>query len=61
MYMVYCVLEPILSLRLLDYNVSQEMAGVIFGVQPLTYMMGTFMIPYILPKWIEHRATLITA
>ena len=61
MYMVYGTLEPILSLRLQDYDLSQQIIGLIFGVEPLTYMLGTFLVPCILPKWVEHRVTLITS
>jgi MFS family permease len=60
MNFVYCTPEPILSLRLLDYDLSDRNSGLIFGIVPLTYMIGTFSIPYLVPKWVEHRVTLIT-
>jgi hypothetical protein len=62
MNFVYSTLEPILSLRLPDYKeLGDEEIGLIFGIEPLLYMIGTFAIPYILPKWITHRVTLITS
>ena len=57
----YGSLEPILSLRLLDYDVSGMQTGLIFGVEPLTFAVSTILIPYIVPKWIETRVTMITA
>lgn len=60
MYIAYGSLEPTLSLRLVDYDVSQTTQGLIFGIQPLCYMLGTFLTPYIFPSWIEHRVTLIS-
>ena len=61
MAIVYGSLEPILSLRLLDYDVSDTQKGLIFGIEPLTYAMSTIVIPYIVPKWVEARVTMITA
>jgi len=61
MNMVYGSLEPILSLRLSDYNLNENVTGAIFGVQPLAYMLSTFLIPYILPKWIVGRVIMITS
>ena len=60
MYLVYGSLEPILSLRLEDYDVTDTVYGQIFGIQPLFYMLGVFIVPYIVPKWVEHRVTLIS-
>lgn len=59
-YLVYCSQEPILSLRLNDYNLSQVIIGCIFGINPLTYTISTVLIPYIVPRWMEHRVTMIT-
>ena len=61
MTIVYGALEPVLSLRILDYNVTDSQTGLIFGVEPLTYALSTIIIPYIVPKWVEARVTLITA
>ena len=62
MYMVYGSLEPILSLRLKDYSgLNDTTTGLVFGVEPLTYMLSTFMIPYIVPSWVEPRVSLITS
>ena len=57
---VYCALEPIMSLRLLDYNLTDGQTGSIFGIQPLTYALSTILVPYIIPKWVEGRVILIT-
>jgi len=46
-------------LRLPDYNVSENASGVIFGVEPIIYMLSTFAAPYIVPNWVPYRVTLI--
>ena len=59
-FLVYGSLEPILSLRLLDYDLNNRATGLVFGVEPLCYMVGTFLSPYLFPKWIPNRVILIT-
>ena len=61
MMIVYGCLEPILSLCLLDYNVSDAQIGLIFGIEPLAYAFSTILVPYIIPRWVEARITIITA
>ena len=56
----YCVFEPTLSLRMLDYNLSQTYQGLIFAIMPLMYMIGVILTPLCIPKWVEIRVTLIT-
>ena len=56
----YGSLEPTLSLRLEEYNLTQIVQGFIFAIQPIFYMIGTFITPYAVPKWVEIRVTLIT-
>ena len=34
--------------------------SLIFGIQPFFEMIGTFSTPYIIPRWVEHRVTLMT-
>ena len=51
-YLVYCSQEPIMSLRLLDYDISQIVSGLVFGINPLMYSLSTILIPFIVPKWI---------
>ena len=58
---VYGELEPILSLRLLDYNLTDSQTGLIFGIQPFTYCVGTFLTPWLIPKWVDYRVTMISA
>ena len=58
---VYGTLEPILSLRLADYNTTDLQTGLIFGVEVLAYAISTIIIPYVVPKWVEARVMLITA
>ena len=48
-----------MSLRLLDYDVSQVVSGLIFGINPMMYTISTILIPYTVPKWVEHRVTMI--
>lgn len=57
--LAYCVFEPTLSLRMEDYGLSQTYQGLIFAIMPLMYMVGTFMTPYAVPRWVEIRVTLI--
>ena len=59
--LVYGVLEPILSLRLADYDLGSSYTGLVFGVQAIFYMISTFLVPYVVPEWVESRATLITS
>lgn len=61
MSLAYGALEPTLSLRLEDYGLSQVVQGLVFGIQPFFYMIGTFATPYVVPRWVEHRVTLIVA
>lgn len=61
MNIVYCTLDPILSLRLPDYNLSDTISGLVFGVMPLAYMISTLLYPYIIPKRLPNRVTLITS
>ena len=58
---VYGALEPILSLRLADYNLGSTYTGLVFGVEAIFYMISTFMVPYVVPEWVESRVTLITS
>ena len=57
-YAVFGSLEPILSLRLGDYNVSQSSVGLIFAVQPGFYALGSFVTAAIIPKRVEYRVTM---
>ena len=50
-----------MSLRLLDYDITQVVSGLIFGINPLMYTLSTLLIPYIVPKWVEPRVTMITS
>ena len=58
---VYGALEPILSLRLSDYDLGSTYTGLVFGVEAIFYMISTFMVPYVVPEWVESRVTLITS
>mmetsp|Transcript_31703 Transcript_31703/g.41994 ORF Transcript_31703/g.41994 Transcript_31703/m.41994 type:complete len:151 (+) Transcript_31703:509-961(+) len=57
--MAFASLEPILALRLDEYDLGQTYQGLIFGIQPLTYTLATFLTPYIVPSWFERRGALI--
>ena len=61
MYMAYGCLEPTLGLRLEEYGLSSVFQGLIFGIQPFFYMVMTFATPYVVPRWVEHRVTLIVS
>ena len=58
---IYDVPAPILSLRLVEYDLKSTQIGIIFAIEAIFYIVGTFMVPYIVPKWIEPRVTLLTA
>ena len=53
--------EPILSLRLADYDLGSTYVGLIFGVEAACYVISTFAVPYIIPVWLETRVVLITS
>lgn len=53
-------IDPNLSLRIEEYNLSPIYVSLIFGIQPFFETIGSFTMPYIIPKWVEHRVTLIT-
>ena len=57
----YGVPEPILSLRLKDYDLDDTQTGLIFGIEAFTYMLSTFLVPYVVPAWVEPRITIITS
>ena len=50
---------PTLTLRLEDYNVGESVRGLIFGIQPTTFIVGIFLGALVIPKWVPHRVTLI--
>ena len=52
---------PTLTLRIEDYDVSDNMKGLIFGIQPTTFVVSVFLGPYLLMAWVPHRVTLITS
>ena len=56
----YCIFEPTLSLRLEDYGLTQTIQGLTFAIMPIMYMLGTFLTPIVIPRWVEIRVTLIT-
>jgi len=60
MTLAFGSIDPALSLRLAEYNINQLYTALIFGIQPFFQMLGTFGTPYIVPRWVEHRVTLIT-
>jgi len=49
-----------MSLRLLDYDLSQSTSGLIFGIMPICLAAGTLAVPLLIPKWVEPRVTLIS-
>ena len=52
---------PVLALRLADYNLSDKADGLVFALQPATYVLSTFLLPWLIPDWVPHRVTLFTA
>ena len=60
-YIIYCALDPTLTLRLDDYGLEQSTKGLIYSIMPTMYMVGTMVTPCVLPKWMEVRVWLIFA
>ena len=60
MSIAFGAIDPSLSLRLQEYNLSPACVSLIFGIQPCFEMIATFTTPYIIPRWVEHRVTLIS-
>ena len=46
---------------MVDYELSQTYVGCVFAIQPGVYMIGTLIVPYVVPKWVEVRVTLMTS
>ena len=60
----YSSLEPILAYRLQDYpavNDNGTYRGLMFAIQPLLYMLSNFLVPCIVPKWVEPQLTLMVS
>jgi len=58
-YFTYSQMEPILALRLKEFNLSAAQLGLFFAILPIFYM--TFgMLVQLQPKWIDARVYLIT-
>ena len=55
---VFSQLEPILALRMNDFNLSSVQTGAVLAVLPFIYIFGTLLVPC-LPSWIDKRVTLM--
>ena len=55
---VYAQFEPILALRLEDFDASTIQQGMCLSIYGFVYIIGTITVPYI-PERIERRFTLI--
>ena len=55
------ILEPILSLRVPDYNLPTWTVGLFYSTLALAYVLGTFIFACALPRWLAHRVTIITS
>ena len=53
--------EAIFDLRMTDYSVSKELEGAIFSVEAFSFVAGSLVIGLVLPRWVPHRVTLISA
>ena len=54
-------LEPILSLRIPDYDLPDWTVGLFYSSIAFAYVIGTFIFTYSLPKWLPHRVTIMTS
>jgi len=50
-----------MSIRLLDYDISQTVSGLVFGIMPVFLAVGCVSCPFIFPKWVEPRVILISS
>ena len=53
------ILAPILSLRVDDYDIPESTVGLFYSAEATTYVIGTCILSYGLPKWLPHRVTII--
>ena len=60
MSLSFGAIDPSLTLRLQEYNLSPTYVSLIFGMQSFCEMVSTFTTPYVIPYWVEHRVTLMT-
>ena len=59
-YFSYCYLEPILALRLTEFNMNYIQIGLIFTITPIFFIGSSIGVQF-LPITIERRAILIVA
>ena len=57
-YFMLAFMEPILALRLLDFDLKSWQTGLFFGIWAMTYIPISFTILW-LPKKISRRVTII--
>ena len=55
------ILEPILSLRVADYDVPTWSVGLFYSCLAFMFVVGTFLFTCCLPRWLPYRVTIITS
>ena len=55
------IIAPTLVLRLADYNLNEQVEGVVFGLSPIAFVIGTFLAPCLIPEWVPNRVILFIA
>jgi predicted MFS family arabinose efflux permease len=59
-YFSYTALEPVLAIRLQDFDLSSIEIGVFFSLYALLYIPGGLLVQYTPARW-ERRSVLLTA
>lgn len=57
-YFSYSQMEPILALRLKQFDLSSTQMGLFFAILPIFYMSTGMLVQY-QPKWVDNRVYLI--
>ena len=59
-YFLCCFTEPILALRLLDFELDSLQIGMFFAIWAVFYIPSSFLVQY-LPRKVSKRITIITS
>lgn len=59
-YFLFSYLEPILAVRIKDFNLSQTQIGVLFVIYPVFYTLFS-LVSGMIPNGVQKRATIILA
>ena len=57
-YFTYSFMEPILAVRLAEFNLTQLQIGSFFAIWPVFYIPASIAVQFV-PNYIEKRVTII--